>query len=216
MLPRKALNALKTKLGQIENEIKELNMAYRMNGLSRAEMETRVKRRRRKLELAIREAFLRFMASVLANYKSYQLTVTRRPDLKAIDRNLTKFFDCEGFVRSKEAQCQFFYSELTKTQLFYDCIMNLSFTSELEPSLADAFYFFTEICGRLGAATSTASSHLQPASPHQHNAQWLQPASPTTEHDIMRLLELYEPENSQTVVVLPPFVKNTRKYYEAI
>lgn len=195
MLPRKALNALKTRLTQIENDIKELNAFYRQattsltnSGLSRAELEARVKRKRRLLELSIREAFLRFMAQMLANYKLFQRTVTRRPDMRAIDRNLTKFFDCDGFIRSKETQCQPFYRELTRTQLFYDCIMNLSFTSELEISLADSFYFFAEVCSKLGLAQSPSGVN----SSHAIN------------DDSVKLLELNESDNGQTVVVLPP------------
>lgn len=190
MLPRKALNTLKNKLTQIEQEVRDLNSRSRLNsvpGISRSELEAAIKRRRRQLDLAIREAFLKFMATILQSYKTYQLTVTRKPDLKAIDRNLTKFFNCEGFIQSKDVQCQDFYRLLTRTQLFNDCVMNLSFTSELEPSLADAFYFFADICSRLNTAV------------HSPGAQ--------TDDDF-RLLELDECENSQTVVVLPPSVDN--------
>lgn len=195
MLPRKALNTLKTRLSQIEQEIKDLNAFYRSTTTKsgsagqRTELEARVKRKRRLLELAIREAFLRFMASIMQNYKAFQRTVTRRPDVKAIDRNLAKFFDCEAFVRSKDAQCHRFYAELTRTQLFYDCIMNLSFTSELEPALADAFYFFAEVCSKLAASPTSPSSNT---------------SGGPIGGDELRLLELNECENSQTVVVLPP------------
>lgn len=195
MLPRKPLNILKTKLAQIEQSIRELNV-YRtsdlgVSGLSRPELEARIKRTRRMLELAIREAFLKFMAQILANYKSFQLTVSKRPDMKAKDRNLTKFFDSESFIRSKDTQCQTFYRELTRTQLFYDCIMNLSFTTELDSSLADSFFFFAEICNRLSVPNHLINS----------------PTSPTgVKNEDEKLLELYECENGQTVVVLPPTV----------
>lgn len=193
MLPRRALNALKARLTQIEQDIRNLNN-YRLtsekaSNVSRSELEARLKRHRRMLELAIREAFLRFMAHVLQNYKTFQLTVTRRPDTKAIDRNLVKFFDSEGFIRSKDVQCQAFYRELTRTQLFYDCIMNLSFTTELDSSLADSFYSFAEICGRLAAQAATSTSQ-------------------SASRDDERLLELNECENVQTVVVLPPTVSS--------
>lgn len=37
---------------------------------------------------------------------------------------------------------------MTRSQLFYDCIMNLSFATELDPSLIDSFAFFSECCSK--------------------------------------------------------------------
>jgi hypothetical protein len=129
------------------------------------------------------------MVNILHNYKAFQRTVTRRPDIKAIDRNLSKFFDCEGFIRSKEASCQYFYRELTKTQLFYDCIMNLSFASELEPALTDGFELFAQLCSKIVQ---------QQQEQQHHQARDLDESATTT------ILELNEHENNQTVVILPP------------
>jgi hypothetical protein len=127
ILPRKPLNTLKAKLTQIEADIKSLNETKirlasmntnspqqagkpSMNTSAKNEMEAKIKRRERFIDLMIREAFLRFMATILSNYKSFMRTVTRRPDTKAIDRNLSKFFDCEGNKLT-------FY-KLTKTNTF--------------------------------------------------------------------------------------------------
>ena len=91
------------------------------------------------------------MLSILHNYKQFLKTVTRKPNLKALDRNLSIYFDCDGFIQSKEKEnisSQIFYKELIKTQLFYDCIMNLSFTTELQPELADSFAFFSDLCSK--------------------------------------------------------------------
>jgi hypothetical protein len=193
ILPRKPLNTLKAKLTEIEAKIKRLNefkvrlvtanasLSQQLGGKTKisARDEAEIKRTERVIDLSIREAFLRFNATILSNYKSFLRTVTRRPDTKAIDRNLSKFFDSEGFLRSKETSCQLFYGELIKTQLFYDCIMNLSFTSELDPVLADSFAFFAEFCSRVNS--------------HQHSRD-----------DDIRMLEYIEHSNNQTVVVLPP------------
>lgn len=103
MLPKKAFNQLKNKLIQIANEIERLNelkvynlQNKNLNQSNRQDIEARLKNMDRNLELTIREAFLKFMVSILQNYKTFQRTLTRRPDIKAIDRNLSKFFDCEG------------------------------------------------------------------------------------------------------------------------
>jgi hypothetical protein len=88
------------------------------------------------------------MTALMANYKQFMRTVTRRPDTKAMDRNLATFFDCTGFVISKEQTSRLFFTEMTRSQLFYDCIMNLSFATELDQSLIDSFAFFSECCSK--------------------------------------------------------------------
>lgn len=190
-MPTRALNTLRTKLNQINKDIQELHtqrlvVMKNSSPANKADLENMFKKHRKILDLAIREAFLKFMVHILHNYKNFLRTVTRRPDIKAIDRNLSKFFDTEGFIRSKESSCREFYSELTKTQLFYDCVMNLSFTSELEPSLADAYEFFSQLC-------------------YKSNAQLTQ--SPYKEDDLP-ILELNELENNHTIVILPPNLDN--------
>ena len=54
--------------------------------------------RERVCEIEIREAFLRFMTSLLHNYKAYLRTGTRRPDINAKDRNLSTYYDIDGFI----------------------------------------------------------------------------------------------------------------------
>ena len=71
-------------------------MDFNNMSVSRPDLESKLKRKKLQLNIEIQEAFLRFMASILHNYKTFLRTVTRRPDIKAIDRNLATFFDCEG------------------------------------------------------------------------------------------------------------------------
>lgn len=177
ILPRKQLNALQNRLRQLFKEIEDFRMSFSDTKINRIDQDPRFKRKKRYLELSIREAFLRFMASILCNYKQFLRTVTSRPDSEAMDRNLAKFFDCEGFVQSKEKSNEFFYRELIKTQLFYDFIMNLSFATESESNLAESFDFFAECCSKV----------LQ-----------------NREED--RLLDLNESNNPQTIVILPPLI----------
>jgi len=202
ILPKRPLTVLKDRLTQLYKEIENLTAANKDPSKPLTEQEQRYRRRRiRELELAIREAFLRFafnnllnlikiknsnifvilincrfMVSIMHNYKQFLRTVTRRPNQTALDRNLATFFDCEGFVRSKEPSSRVFFQELIKTQLFYDCVMNLSFATELDQSLIDSFAFFSECCSR-------------------------------SIRDDERFLELYEPASS-TVVILPPTLDN--------
>ena len=87
ILPKRPLTILQNRLRSIYNSLKEN---------SRIEGDPKFKKTRRQFDLSIREAFLKFMVSILHNYKQFLRMVTRRPDIKAIDRNLTTFFDCEG------------------------------------------------------------------------------------------------------------------------
>jgi len=197
MVPDKALSALQTRLKRIQEELNDLDELRNSSALAtatyvnsarpRSDSDAKYKRKETQLSLSLREAFLRFMSLILFNYKNFLRTMTRKPDTKALDRNLATFFDCDGFIRSKEKQCHLFYAQLVRTQLFYDCIMNLSFTSELHSALADSFAFFDDICLKV----NPLNQHRDSESSSNSNA-----------HN--RLLELNEHLNGQTVVILPP------------
>ena len=157
-LPKKAVNMLKASLNTQSNEMNCLNQRKRelsKNGHISAKEELEIKRRERKCEIEIREAFLRFMISLLNNYKMFLRTGTRRPDIKAKDRNLSTYYDIDGFIRSRDSSSQLFYRELVQTQLFNDFIINISFLSELEPTIAGALAFFDDCCNRVVHNTNT-------------------------------------------------------------
>ncbi len=102
MLPRKALSQLQARLATLLNDIERFHETrlelIKMNA-QKSDLEARVKKQERLFELSIREAFLKFMASVLFNYKAFLKTNTRKPVQKAKDRNLAEFFDTDGFLR---------------------------------------------------------------------------------------------------------------------
>jgi hypothetical protein len=133
-LPKKAVNVLKSRFNILANEINFLTNRKRdLNRIGKTTIkeELEIKRRERECEIEIREAFLRFMTSLLHNYKAYLRTGMRRPDIKAKDRNLSTYYDIDGFIRSRDSSSQAFYRELVQTQLFNDFIINISFLSEL-------------------------------------------------------------------------------------
>ena len=103
ILPKKPLSLLQNRLKQLSKEIEDLRTNYEdFKANFRIEKDPRFKKKKHYLDLSIREAFLRFMTQILQNYERFLRTVTRRPDLKAIDRNLATFFDCEGFILFNE------------------------------------------------------------------------------------------------------------------
>lgn len=76
ILPRKPLNILQNRLKQLNLEIEKLRAIF--SDVTRGSSEQKFKRQKRYIDLAIREAFLRFMAYILQNYKQFLRTVTRR------------------------------------------------------------------------------------------------------------------------------------------
>lgn len=183
ILPKRAVNILKNRLNTLREEISSYQL------LKKQQIdEFKLKKYERHLELSIREAYLRFMVSILHNYKQYLRTGTRRPDTKALDRNLNTYFDCNGFIQSKESSYSaYFYQELTRTQLFYDFIMNVSFISELEPSLADSLEFFDDCCNKFNTTNIDRDESI-------------------------RLLDINTNLSDQTIVVLPPEENNDMEW----
>ncbi|CAF0721231.1 unnamed protein product [Brachionus calyciflorus] len=175
ILPRRVVNYLRDKLTNILTDLHQLYRERNSMQTNSNREEVEIKKRLRNLELSIRETFLKAMAHILSNYKQFLRTVTRRPDVRAIDRNISKFFDIEGFLKSHSSSQQF-YNELIRTQLFYDCIMNLSFTSELELSLAESYALFADLCSKINQ----------------------------NPYDEIKLMMLNNSINSQTVVLFPP------------
>jgi hypothetical protein len=107
MLPRKQFSLLQSRLQKVENDLVKL-LQFRQKHATKSlanEFEPKIKKEEHSLDMAIREAFLKFMATIMYNYKNFLKTVTRRPDIKALDRNLATYFDSEGFIRSKDTSC---------------------------------------------------------------------------------------------------------------
>lgn len=151
-MPKRAVNTLKNRLNSLSNEINDLMQIKReLNkvGYLKIKDDIEIKRRERECEISIREEFLRFMIAILQNYKSYLRTGTRRPDIKAKDRNISTYYDISAFIRSRDSSSQSFYKELVQTQLFNDFIINISFLSELDQTIADSLAFFDDCCNRV-------------------------------------------------------------------
>ncbi|RMZ98895.1 C-myc promoter-binding isoform X1 [Brachionus plicatilis] len=178
ILPKNIKNSLKDRLEKILEGITKLYIEKNSIQEPTKNQETDFKKRLRNFELSIREAFLKAMACFLSDYKTFLRTATRRPDLKAKDRNIIKYFDTGKFLESKQSSEKLFYQELIRTQLFYDCIMNLSFTSELDPALAQSFMVFSDICSKMN--------------PNSYR------------DDEIKLISLNNSNDSQTIVMLPP------------
>lgn len=98
-----------------------------------------------KLELEIREAFIRFMATILKDFRSYLLPITKAPTIGATDPS--SLFNLDGFLRSRDRNYTQFYQLITKTQMFTHYIEERSFVSDKDTSLA----FFDDCEEKLAA-----------------------------------------------------------------
>ena len=102
-----------------------------------------IKKKEMQLDLEIRDAFLKFMVSILAGYRHFLLPITSAPTVGATD--VDNLFDQGGFLRSRDKNFHKFYNMLMKTQMFTKFIEERSFVSETNTCLA----FFDECVDRV-------------------------------------------------------------------
>ncbi|KAK7491704.1 hypothetical protein BaRGS_00016960 [Batillaria attramentaria] len=106
--------------------------------MTSVDMDFRRKKKQMQMELLIQEAFLRFMAILLRDYKSYLNPITRQPNNRATDASV--LFDMQGFLKSRDKTNTKFYTQMMKTQMFFRFIEERSFVSDKDAGLA----FFDE------------------------------------------------------------------------
>ncbi|XP_078591803.1 C-myc promoter-binding protein-like isoform X3 [Branchiostoma floridae x Branchiostoma japonicum] len=151
ILPKKPAKLLRNSLVHLCNQLIEVDIfpsiyfgVHRQTtpdevAVDLAPLDDGLKKQKKKLsiELAIQEAFLRFMACLLKGYRQFLLPITEKPTERATDAS--SLFDLQGFLRSRSTN-QKFYTQIMKTQMFIGFIEECSFVSEKDTSLA----FFDE------------------------------------------------------------------------
>jgi len=150
-----------------------------------------LKKKENILDNEIREAFLKFMVSVLSGYKHFLLPITSQPTVGATDAG--NLFDQAGFLRSRDRNFHKFYSMLMRTQMFTKFIEERSFVSETNTCLA----FFDECVERAELISREASSRGGSSS---YVGEALD-AARFLEHDA-------NADNDRTLIVLPPEAKD--------
>ncbi|XP_076443222.1 C-myc promoter-binding protein-like isoform X3 [Babylonia areolata] len=106
--------------------------------MTSVDMDFRRKKKQMQMELLIQEAFLRFMAILLRDYKTFLKPIMKQPNNRATDANM--LFDMQGFLKSRDKTNTKFYTQMMKTQMFFRFIEERSFVSDKDASLA----FFDE------------------------------------------------------------------------
>ncbi|CAG2163408.1 unnamed protein product [Oppiella nova] len=160
IMPKKPTRVLKQTLEKLFERlvrpIPAANGAYGSAQKSRTNLfndNIRLKKMERKLEFEIQEAFIRFMATILRNFRSYLLPITRAPTVGATDP--TSLFDMQGFLKSRDKNYHKFYSSIMKTQMFTRFIEERSFVSDKNISLA----FFDECSEKLESMGDSVDSN---------------------------------------------------------
>ncbi|XP_064474755.1 DENN domain-containing protein 4C-like [Ornithodoros turicata] len=120
-------------------------------------------KKERRLELEIQEAFLRFMAALLKDFRTYLRPITSAPKPGITDPN--SLFDLQGFLKSRDKNYHRFYSMMMHTQMFIRFIEERSFVSDKDVSLA----FFDECAERVDTAGESSEHLLLEVAGSSHN-----------------------------------------------
>uniref|UniRef100_A0A0K2U5Z1 Uncharacterized protein n=1 Tax=Lepeophtheirus salmonis TaxID=72036 RepID=A0A0K2U5Z1_LEPSM len=141
LLPKRAARTLRASLVILfekcnDNEANAIKLEAQNDG--ELDFEFIIKRREILLELEIRDAFLKFMVSILSGYHNYLLPLTKAPTIGATD--VTNLFHSAAFIKSRDHYYHKFYHLLMKTQMFTKFIEERSFVSDVNAYLA----FFDE------------------------------------------------------------------------
>ncbi|CAD5226693.1 unnamed protein product [Bursaphelenchus xylophilus] len=118
VLPKKPLKKLRQSLEKLYVEVQ--NNEKKLRGDSDY---------KKKLDLSIREEFLRFMCHLMMNYVDHLKPITSSPKtVNATDMNT--LFDLDNFLKSRDKNSQEFYRRFSETQCFIRFIEERSFISD--------------------------------------------------------------------------------------
>jgi hypothetical protein len=138
VLPKKAAKCLKDKLNEIFPQLQSVKSEDLSSAVDMAPLDEAASHSRKKgIETAIQEAFLRFHAQILSGYKQFLLPIISQPGVGA--RDISSLFDLQTFMKSRPRGTERFYQALTKTQLFGHFIESRSLSSA-----NDVFVFFDD------------------------------------------------------------------------
>lgn len=143
-LPKKPGKALQERLNELYYQLYQLYHKERETSggditetaieLAPLDHDNSHSRKRLQIEVAIQDAFLRFMATILKGYRDYLKPITSAPTQETCD--LTSLFDLEGFQKSRPSSQTKFFQTLTRTQMFSRFIEQRSFVTSQDSLLA--------------------------------------------------------------------------------
>jgi hypothetical protein len=129
-LPKKPLKILKVALEKVHESLRiEDRNAERQRRQPYDGTEEQQQLRKKSYELMIREAFLRFMCSIMVGYSQFLKPIKSCPRGKNTT-DISARFDLQGFLKTRDRASTDFYLKFSETQSFIRFIEERSFMSD--------------------------------------------------------------------------------------
>ncbi|CAH1254829.1 DENND4A [Branchiostoma lanceolatum] len=211
ILPKKPAKLLRNSLVHLCNQLIEVHRQTTPDevAVDLAPLDDGLKKQKKKLsiELAIQEAFLRFMACLLKGYRHFLLPITEKPTERTTDAS--SLFDLQGFLRSRNTN-QKFFTQIMKTQMFIGFIEECSFVSEKDTSLA----FFDECMDKVDPERSDRPDEqlidLEESFKSEHTV-FVTPPEPRDLPDDRKYSYTVFPDLDHSLFLRPPHLANQFK-----
>ncbi|KAH7675976.1 Dennd4c protein [Aphelenchoides avenae] len=127
LLPKKPCKRLRLVLETVQKQM--TNSAQKKSSDASAQSEQQLQLQRMGWEMTIREAFLRFMCTLMSGYSDYLRPIVKNPRrVNATDTGA--LFDLKAFLESRDKNSQDFYRRFSETQCFIRFIEERSFLSD--------------------------------------------------------------------------------------
>uniref|UniRef100_A0A7E4W0N1 UDENN domain-containing protein n=1 Tax=Panagrellus redivivus TaxID=6233 RepID=A0A7E4W0N1_PANRE len=189
-LPKKPLRKLRNALEEIQTKLRDDDRELerrrgrlaKSDGMNPGDFDQQIQDRRKNMEVQIREAFLRFMCSLMSDYTRYLKPIMSRPNE---DENYAQArFNLEKFLATRDVNSTEFYKRFSETQCFMQFIKERSFMSDKV-----AYNAFFDDCLRRVMTNDSSSQSLLDRDPYSVNhtivvppPQLLNPNSDTEEY----------------------------------
>ncbi|KAK6747295.1 hypothetical protein RB195_000479 [Necator americanus] len=131
ILPKKPTKQLKATLDDLFRRLNKeaFDLGSKKADYVPVDREMVIQKKRKELEMAIHDAFLRFMANLMRGYQSYLKPIKSAPaSINATDTG--NLFDLEGFLKSRDKSGTEFFRRFCATQSFIRFIEERSFISD--------------------------------------------------------------------------------------
>ncbi|VDO72217.1 unnamed protein product, partial [Heligmosomoides polygyrus] len=139
ILPKKPTKILKATLDDLFRRLNKeaFDLGSKKADYVPVDREMIIQKKRKELEMAIHDAFLRFMASLMRGYQSFLKPIKSAPaSVSATDTG--NLFDLDGFLKSRDKSGVEFFKRFGATQSFIRFIEERSFISD--KSTFNAFF----------------------------------------------------------------------------
>ncbi|KAJ1363940.1 hypothetical protein KIN20_023908 [Parelaphostrongylus tenuis] len=130
-LPKKPTRQLKATLDDLFRRLNKeaFDLGSKKADFVPVDREMVIQKKRKELELAIHDAFLRFMATLMRGYQSFLKPIKSAPSsISATDTG--NLFDLDGFLKSRDKSAVDFFKRFCSTQSFIRFIEERSFISD--------------------------------------------------------------------------------------